>query len=789
MPSPSPNFPGYTIGLRKSLGRMRTFFLFLFLTLFSLTAPAAAQQAGGPVLLGLSVQGNESTDENLIRINSGLKVGAELRGEDVQQAIRQLWSLKRFAAVEVLLARELSEGVYLEIRVEELPRLRDIEILGNDRLRKSRIKEELKEFVTVGQPVSGDQLFDLRQGLTDLYQNEGFRLAEIETTMKDVEEGAGTLYVVIKEGRRIRIDEVILLGNQELADSKLIRRMKKTRPRAIFRSGKFDQEAFQEDKDRMIETMHNLGYRDARVLGDSIWVDPESGNLKVQIELYEGACYSFGEVSWEGNTVFSNEELQRRLSFRPGDVYSRKKFEQSLQEGLSDLYYNRGYIQAQIMPVEEPRGDSIIDIHFRIVENNVFSVRRVEFMGNDKTKEKVMRREMHLHPGDTFDVAKLRRSIRELTILNYFETVNPQVDIASQDQVDLTMEVREKNTDQIMMSAGYSERDKLVGSIGFSLNNLMGNGQMLIFDWQFAKAYRSLSLEFQEPWLFDRPILAGFRVFDIQRTQSYNWDFDQEMRGGSVTLGKRLNWPDNFFRLTGTYRLEETTYTNFVEEATDELNRRGIYEDEPEVSSTISMALVRDSRDHPEFPQNGSTMRLNSEFGGGYLGGDRDYQKYTFEARSYSPFLGKFIHYNSLEAGIVDGLGVEDEVPWIKRFFMGGSGLSLGTALRGYDDRSVGTADDGGRVMFKAGTEIRFQLIPNPTVYGLAFAEAGNVWKNLKSSSFSDLNKSAGLGLRLHMPMIGLIGLDYAYGFDRVNSGTGLRQGRWEFHFQFGREF
>lgn len=769
---------------------MRLLFILFALTALLLGPPVQAQQQGtAPVLLGLTVSGNDATDENLIRINSGLRVGSMLRGEDVQQAIRQLWSLKRFAAVEVLLAREVAEGVYLEIRVEEHPRLRDIQILGNDRVRKSRIREELKSVVTVGQPIGQESIFNLRKALGELYRQEGFRLAEIEATVKDVEEGSGTLYVVIKEGRRIRIDEVIINGNQELGDSKLIRRMKKTRPRAIFRSGKFDQEAFREDKERMIETMHNLGYRDARVLGDSVWVDPSSGNLKVQIDLYEGVQYTFGEVSWEGNTVFSNDELNRRLSFRPGDTYSRKKFEQSLQEGLSDLYYNRGYIQAQVMPVEQPRGDSVIDIHFRIVENEVFSVRRVDFIGNDKTKEKVLRREMHLHPGDTFDVAKLRRSLRELTILNYFDTVNPQVDIAGRDQVDLTVEVSEKNTDQIMMSAGYSERDKLVGSIGFSLNNLMGNGQVLIFDWQFAKSYRSLSLEFQEPWLLDRPILAGFKVFDIQRTRSYNWDFDQEMRGGSVTLGKRLNWPDNFFRLTGTYRIEETVYTNFVDDTEDELNRRGIYEDEPELSSTIAFSLVRDSRDHPEFPQNGSTVRLSSEFGGGYLGGDRDYHKYTFEARSFSPFLGRFIHYNSLEAGVVDGLGSGDEVPWIKRFFMGGSGLSLGSALRGYDDRSVGTADDGGRVLFKAGTEVRFQLIPNPTVYGLAFAEAGNVWKNMKSSSLSDLNKSAGVGLRLHMPMIGLIGLDYAYGFDRVDSGTGLRKGRWEFHFQFGREF
>ncbi len=763
-------------------------FLLLLLSARLLCAGAAAAQSS-TVLLGISVRGNESTDENLVRINSGLVVGRELSGEDVQQAVRQLWRLGRFSSVEIVLARELPEGIYLEILVEELPRLGRIEILGNDKVRKNRIKEVLKAEVGLEQPLGELQLFRLRRALRELYEKEGYRLAEVEVTVRDIVEGRGELYVVIKEGRRIRIDEVRISGNTAFSDRKLIRKMKKTRPRHIFRSGKFDREAFEEDKLKLVSFLRNEGYRDARVLKDSVWVDSASGDLIVSIDLYEGAQYAFGEVSWEGNTVFSSEFLSRQLKFAPGETFSVKKFEESLQENLHDLYYNKGYIQAAIDPVELPRGDNLIDIHFQVEENNIFSVHRVEFTGNDKTKEKVMRREMHLHPGDTFDVAKLRRSLRDITILNYFESVNPRVDISGADQVDLTVEVVERNTDQIMMSAGYSERDKLVGSIGFSLNNLMGNGQMLVFDWQFAREYRSLSLEFQEPWLFDRPILAGFRVFDIQRTRSYNWDFDQRRRGGSLTLGKRLLWPDSYFRVSSTYRFEESIYTNFAEEARDDLVRRGIREDDPELASTLSLTLLRDSRDHPEFPQSGSTMRLHSEVGGGYLGGDQDFQKYILEARTYSSLFGKLIHYSSLQTGIVDGLGVDDEIPWIKRFFMGGSGLSLGTALRGYDERSVGTGDDGGRTMLKVGTEVRVQLIPSPTVYGLVFTEAGNVWKNLKSSSLSDLNKSAGLGLRLHMPMIGLIGLDYAYGFDRIDRSTGLRKGRWEFHFQFGREF
>jgi outer membrane protein insertion porin family len=760
---------------------------FQSLILLSLLIINVSFAQSNTTLLGISVEGNISTDENLIRINSGLKLGTDLKGEDVQYAIRQLWKLGRFESVEIVLAREVSEGVYLEIQVIELPRIARFEILGNDKIRKSKVKEVLKEHLAVGTPASEVKLFNFRQALDDLYKKEGYRLAEVEVEIRDVVDQSGTLFIVIKEGRRVRIRKVIINGNHEFSDRKLTRKMKKTRPRHIFRSGKFDRDAFTEDKALLLDFLHNEGFRDARIIADSVWV--EEDDLAVSIDIFEGEKYSFGSVSWKGNTVFSNEELNRHLLFKPGDTYSQRKFERTLQEGLSDLYYNRGYIQANINPVQVPRGDNVIDIQFEISENSIFSVHRIEFSGNDKTREKVIRREMHLNPGDTFDVAKLRRSLRDITILNYFETVVPQVDIVGADQVDLTVEVAEKNTDQIMMSAGYSERDKLVGSIGFSLNNLMGKGQVLIFDWQFARNYRSLSLEFQEPWLFDRPILAGFKLFDIQRNRSYSWEFDQEIKGGSVTLGKRLLWPDNFFRVSSTYRIEHSRYTNFDETSRASLEDRGIFENEPEVASTITLNLVRDSRDHPEFPQNGSTMRLHAELGGGLMGGDQDFQKYILEGRSYSSFWGKFIHYTSLEAGLVKGLMPDDDVPWIKRFFMGGSGLSLGTALRGYNDRSVGTGQFGGGVMFKAGSEVRVQLIPSPTVYGLVFFEAGNVWEKLRTSSLSDLDKSAGIGLRLHMPMIGLIGLDYAYGFDRINTSTGLKEGDWKFHFQFGREF
>lgn len=762
--------------------------LLALLILLLAALAARSQDTPATVLQGITVEGNTTTDENLIRINSGLAVGQTLSGEDIQHAIRQLWSLGRFAAVDVQIAREVPEGLYLLISVEENPILAGIEILGNRKLKKLKLTEALKDLVNTGKPVSQAQVFKVRHTLAELYQGEGFEQVEVEATLRDVQEGRGTLYIVIDEGRRTRIREVEFHGNQAFSDRRLARQMKKTRTRGFLRKGEFDPEAFEADKVALVDFLKKQGYRDARVERDSVGLNPEGRALRVDVWVYEGRQYTFGEVAFAGNTVFTGDFLGNQLLFKPGDTYNEQKYQRSL-ESLQDLYYNRGYIQVQVEPVEEPRGESVVDIRFLITENNIFSVRRVEFAGNDKTKEKVLRREMSLHPGDTFDVGRLRRSLRDITILNYFDTVEPNVDIAGDDEVDLTVSVHEKTTDQISMSAGYSERDKLVGSLGFTLNNLMGNGQKLTLDWQFAKSYRSIRMDFEEPWLFDRPVLAGISLYDTYNNRTTSDGFNRRIRGGSLSLGRRLNWPDNYFQVRSTYALEEVVYTDFVESERESLLERGFVEDDPELSSTLSLVLQRDSRDHPEFPTTGTTLRLQSKLGGGYLGGSYDFQKYTLAARSYSPFFGKFVFYNSMETGVVNGLSADDEIPWYERFFMGGTALSVGTSLRGYDERDVGTGDDGGRTMVKVGSEVRVQLIPNPTVYGLFFGEAGNVWKNVSSASLNDLARSAGIGLRLHMPLVGLIGLDYAYGFDRLDTSTGLRRGKWEFHFQFGREF
>ena len=332
----------------------------------------------------------------------------------------------------------------------------------------------------------------------------------------------------------------------------------------------------------------------------------------------------------------------------------------------------------------------------------------------------------------------------------------------------------------------------MIGSLGFTMPNLFGTGKRFSLDWQFGKIYRAFSINLTEPWLFDTPTLVGLSFFDTRRGGSY-YGFNENIIGGSLRVGRRLRWPDDYFRVDWIYRLERALYSDFS--TTFALyNPRDLEEDVPRLSSGVTTILTRDSRDNPEFPTMGSVNRYSVEVAGGPFGGDDQYHKHIFASQWYSPILGSLVLYSNTEMGLVAAMTDDDQaVPYIEHFFMGGSGLSLGTALRGYDERVVGPQSGGyavgGKTMFKQTFELRLPVVYNPTIFILGFAEAGNVWYNFESTDVFSLRRSVGLGVRLYMPMIGLIGLDYGYGIDNPDPVTGELKGKWLPHFQFGRGF
>ena len=766
-------------------------------------------------LLGLTVEGNISTDQGLIKANSGLLIGREVTGEDIQAAIKQLWRLELFSDIEIILDRQVPDGIYLTVRVVEYPRLQKVRVKGNDKIKKDDIMDAV-EFLP-GQVLRENQIVKVENRLKKLYEEKGYLLAKITIDLESIEDaGKVVLNLDIEEGKKVKIKEIRFIGNEEhekkkigfpintvywtvdwlfpdkpFTEGKLKKQLKETKEKAIFRSGEFNREEFDADLENLEIYYHDRGFRDMNVVGDSIHFSENRKRMFVDIFIDEGRLYYFGDITFEGNTLFTDEELQEKMLFQKGDKYSQEKLQISAQERIGSMFYDLGYIYSSVMPLEIPEGDNVMNIEFQITEGNQFKVRLIHFTGNNKTKEKVIRREFVLKPGDTFDVSKLRRSIREVTILNYFGNIVPDVEPVSDDEVDLYIEVEEKSTDQAQMSAGYSERDGMIGSIGFTMNNLFGNGHRFSLDWNFGYYYRQFSISFTEPWFLDTPTLLGSSFYHTKRGGTY-YGFTERIIGGTFRLGRRLSWPDDYFRGDWIYRLEETEYSDFSTSFAAS-NPRGLKEGVPRISSSVTQIITRDSRNNPEFPSDGSVNSFSIELAGGPFLGDDQYHKYIVNSEWYIPVVGKLVLYSQTKGGILQGLTNNSlDIPYVEHFFMGGSGLQLGEPLRGYDEREVGPMEGGypagGKTMFKQSFELRFPLVDNPTVYGLFFAEGGNCWWDFAQTDLFNLRRSAGFGVRLFMPMVGLIGLDYGYGMDYYNY-DGSRRGDWMPHFQFGRGF
>ena len=506
---------------------------------------AYAQGGGAVKLLGLSVEGHMNTDAGLIIATSSLVVGQTLSGEKIQSAIRLLWQLELFSDIKILVEESTAEGAFLQIRVREYRRLELIDIGGGKKIGKKDLEETID--LHKGQVIKLSDPVRLKRKIRDLCEEKGYLLADIKVEIQDgSSDGLAVLYVRVDEGKKVKIKKIRYHGNEAYSDRKLRKKLKDTKQKAIFRSGEFHPDKFEDDKNNLIAFYRENGYRDAQVLRDSVSYSEDRKRMFLHIFIDEGSKYYFGNITFSGSDLFTEDELKRQLLFSPGDAFNQMKYEVTYKERLSTLFYDLGYIYTQVRPTETLIGADTLDIDFFIEPGNRFSVRQIHITGNTKTREKVIRREFVLKPGDTFDVTKLRRSIREVTILNYFANVIPDVEEVSSAEVDLWVSVEEKPTDQANLSAGYSQRDGLIGAVGFAAPNLFGTGQQMNFDWNFGQAYGSFSISYTEPWLFDTETLIGGSFYHVRR----RWvdGFSENLIGGSIRLGRRFTWPDDYFR-------------------------------------------------------------------------------------------------------------------------------------------------------------------------------------------------------------------------------------------------
>jgi outer membrane protein insertion porin family len=790
---------------------MKTFVMGLAVAVCGLlSASSAFAQRSQPQevykILGISVEGNSLADPGAVIANSGLKLGDEITvpGDQVTQAIRKLWSLRIFEDIQIGIDRKVGQGVYLVITVKEFPRYERTEINGNDELSNDDILKKVN--LVRGQVFPLQDAARIRKEVLKEYEKDGYLLAEVKVTPVPIDTNKNriVLTIDIDEGKPVRVRQITFEGNKAFSDGDLKGAMDETVEKVwwkFWRSAKFDRKKYQEDKNLIVKFYRKNGYRDAEVLSDSIWYSDDKEDMFIHLRVVEGVQYKIRHIRWEGNTVYSDTVLNQRLGMGAGDVYNGEKFEQNLrgneaQTDVASLYLDNGYLRLNLDAQETRVPPDSVDITINVYEMNQFKIGAVSIKGNTKTQEKVIRRELFTRPGDYFSRAAIIRSLRQLQQLQYFnpEKLKPDYQMVDDKTVDLTYEVEEKSSDNINASVGYSGYYGLTGGLGFTINNFSiseplsgGAGQVLNFEWQFGEAsrYRSFNIGFTEPWMFDTPTLLGVNLFDTRTI----WGYDLQQTGGSVRIGRRFHWPDIYWRGDWIVRAQ----------ANDVRNGQGIYREGKSSQFSVSQILSRNDTDNPIFPTSGSIFSFSVEMSGGpLLPGNIDYHKWQLESDWFLPIFGstRLALYLSSMYGFIGDFYKESIIPPIELFFMGGTGLGYiaTTPLRGYDDQSVGPRNVsgeivGGKAMTKQTAELRFGVSMNPIpIYLLAFAEAGNVFESMARADFFDLKRSVGIGARLQIQPIGLIGFDYGYGFDDVYPKDGKPDG-WRFHFVFGRGY
>jgi outer membrane protein insertion porin family len=737
----------------------------------------------------VDVEGNLTVAKSLIINMSGLSVGAKLDLSLIQDAIQKIYAMGYFSDVQIK-GEETPDGEKIFIVVKEYPKLKKVEFSGNKKIKTEDLKEKLK--IPEGGLISPSLVKEEEGNIKSLYDDKGYLRAIISSEALATESpGEVILKFNIEEGKKVKIKKIYVEGNLAFTDKKIKKNMK-NKEDSFWRSGEFKPEKFEEDKEKIVEFYKKEGYLDAEVVSDSIWYDPSFQNMFIKLSLFEGERYSFGQVSWEGNKLFTEDKLKSYVHFKEGQIYDQEKYDKTLQD-LYSLYLEEGYLYARILDNITTKSN-VVNINYQISEGVPANIHKINIEGNTKTKEKVIRRELSVKPSQRFRRSLLMRSQRDVMYLNYFANVVPDYQVLDNGDIDLVLKIEEKPTGQMSVGAGYSESDKLVGTIGLGTPNLFGNGQTLQLSWDFGKRRQSIQLSFTEPWFRDTPTSLGFDIYNINR----RWydDFTEERRGFSLRLGRRLSWPDNYFSLFTRYRLEDVRYYEFQTDASGKIVERLKDLSElkwPQRTSSFDLTITRDSRDLPQFATTGSVLSWNAEFAGGILGGDWSYHKHIFQASRYLKTFWKFVLVGKAKFGIIDAFGKKGSLPYSERFSPGG--VDPDGVIRGYSDGSIGPKDANGflirgRSVIVYNLEYQFPIVEQQ-IYGLLLADMGNAWLSGKAAqplSFKNLYKSLGFGVRILIPSMGLIGFDMAYGFDYPNPQH-RDHGEWKPHFNLGTTF
>lgn len=745
--------------------------LWLVTAVLSAAVPAGAQLR----VVEVRVEGSEFTEARLVRSLFGVESGDPFSPDAVRQGIRRLYGRDLFRDIWVE-GTEVGGGVLLTVRVVERPRLERVLFQGNDEISKEDLQKETEQPHAV--TVSDRAIFYDRQKIVRLYKEKGYHQASVEAQVREAEGGRAAVTYRIWEGEKTRVKKVRIEGNRVLSD-KEVRSVLKTKKRRFFRGGDFKEDVFAEDLERIVALYGEHGYLDAKVVDRRLDYDEEMKNLEVVIIVEEGPQYRIGDVTVRGNELFDDAGVREMIDLEKGAVFD----EAAYGRGLDDVYAaysEEGYVYCRIEPNRTRNGDRV-DVDVQIREGVQARIGEIKIAGNLSTREKVIRRDLIVRPGEVFKRSALMRSQREVFSLGFFEDVQlTPLPGGREGEMDLLFVVKERQTGQAMMGAGYSNQYGMTGSLQLAKTNFRGTGQTIDVMWEFGRLGQ-FRVGFTEPWLFDTPTSLGLQVYHTRRRRQGD-AFAERAVGGSVSIGRPFPWLD-YARIYSRLRVEEWEIEAFSNASPTVRALAGTG-----TTTSLRLSLIRNSTDSPFFPTVGSISSVSYEIAGVWRESEsgslfQPYSKTLLSTQWFARALGPFVLAVQSREGFLKGHSESGEVPIYEKFRLGGTGLE---GLRGYSDFEIvpegNQRDDGGKVMTILKTELKFP-IGGPQFFGLFFFDAGNTWNTLAAAQPMTLKRGAGFGIRFQAPMIGMIGLDYGYGYDRDKAFGGPG---WEWHFQLG---
>ncbi len=808
---------------------------------------------------GIVVTGVEYLDHSVIIALSGLSVGQRIKipGDKISKAIERLWKQGLFSDVKILANKVIGDKIFLEIHLVERPRLASFSFKGIKKGEAEDLRGKLE--LLRGTQVTDNTLSRAKSTIRNFFINKGFLNVEVDATIVSDTFMVNHVNIVfhVKKHGRVKIKNIEFEGNTVFSDAQLRRAMKDTKKKrwyGLFKPSKYIAKLYKDDMNKIIAKYSEKGYRDARILWDTVY--PVGENLiGIKIKIDEGRQFFIRNISWVGNSKFTSEQLSQVLGIKKGDVFDQKILDERLyqaQDAVSSLYYDDGYLFFNVTPVEVAVENDSIDFEMRIYEGKQARINRVIIRGNTKTNDHVIRREIKTRPGDLFSRTNIIRSQRELAQLGYFDPEKfdlKTIPSPYDGTVDLEYILEERPSDQIEISGGWGA-GIFLGSVRLTLTNLAlkdffqkdawrpfptGDGQRLMLTAQTnGTYYQAYSISFIEPWLGGRkPNSLSVSAYHTIRSTGRNLtkiENYMKVSGFSVGLMRRLEWPDDYFLMSNSVRLENYNLKDF--------NSYFLFNTGKSNNLSFTTEISRNSIDAPIYPRRGARLALSLQLTPPYSMFKKDrwweqppvdttgltsaqiatleeerhtkeiaskykwieYHKWKFSAASYTPIVENLVLHSKLEFGYIGYYNQALGYSPFEQFQLGGDGLSgfniYGAdviGLRGYDNgpQNMGslTPIKGGNLYQKVTLELRYPLSLNPaaTFYVLTFAEAGNAWHNVRDYTPFELKRSAGVGLRVFMAMFGMLGIDWGYGFDEIPNRPASNKG--QFAFSIGQMF